>query len=400
MLEYEEALERILAAVRPAVPERVPLGEASGRILAERISAPLDLPPFDNSAMDGYAVRARDVHGATKELPKQLRLRGKVAAGDNFTGAIEQGDCIRAFTGSALPPGADAVVMQEDTRVEGDAGNVLFLDGVKPWENIRFRGEDVKRGTIVGEAGIEVTAGRMSLFAALGVAEVCVGKRPITGLLASGSELREPGDSLAPGAVYESNRAGLTPLLARAGAVPKTFPLIKDTAVQTREALAAAFAECDIVITSGGVSVGELDFIKSAFVELGGEQEFWRVAIRPGRPFVFGRLHGKLLFGLPGNPVSAFVTFLLLVRPALMRWQGAIETGLPRHAGTLGEPLSNQGERRHFARVRIGSDSQIRSSGVQASHMLSSLANANALIDVPPNTTLPAGTVVQVWRWE
>ncbi|HWY76295.1 MAG TPA: molybdopterin molybdenumtransferase MoeA, partial [Verrucomicrobiae bacterium] len=178
MLEYEEALERILAAVRPAVPERVPLAEASGRILAERISAPLDLPPFDNSAMDGYAVRARDVQGATKELPKELRLRGKVAAGDNFAGAIEPGDCVRVFTGSALPPGADAVVMQEDTRVEGDACNVSFLDGVKPWENFRFRGEDVKRGAIVGEAGTEMTAGRVSLFAALGVAGVSVGKRP------------------------------------------------------------------------------------------------------------------------------------------------------------------------------------------------------------------------------
>jgi molybdopterin molybdotransferase len=400
MLEYEEALERILAAVRPAVPERISLAEWSGRILAERISAPLDLPPFDNSAMDGYAVRARDVQGATKELPKRLFLRGKIAAGDNFTGAIEPGDCVRVFTGSALPPGADAVVMQEDTRAEADSADVSFLEGVKAWENIRFRGEDVKRGAVVGEVGGEMTAGRVSLFAALGVAEVCVGKRPITGLLATGSELCEPGHSLPSGGIYESNRAGLTPLLVRAGAEPKVFPLIKDTAVQTREALAAAFTECDIVITSGGVSVGELDFIKSAFAELGGEQEFWRVAIRPGRPFVFGQLHGKLLFGLPGNPVSAFVTFLLLVRPALLRWQGATETGLPRQAGTLAEALSNKGERQHFARVRIGADGQIRSAGVQASHMLSSLANANALVDVPPNTTLPAGTVVQAWRWE
>jgi molybdopterin molybdotransferase len=400
MLEYEEALERILAAVRPAVPERIPLAHAAGRILVERISAPLDLPLFDNSAMDGYAIRARDVQGATKELPKHLRLRGKVAAGDNFAGAIEPGDCVRVFTGSALPPGGDAVVMQEDTRVDRDAGTVSFLDGVKPWENIRFRGEDVKRGAIVGEAGVELTPGRVGLFAALGISELCVGKRPVTGLLASGSELREGGDSLPPGGIYESNRAGLTPLLVRAGAIPKTFPLIKDTAAQTREALAAAIAQCDIVITTGGVSVGELDFIKSAFVELGGEQEFWRVAIRPGRPFVFGRLHGKLLFGLPGNPVSAFVTFLLLVRPALLRWQGAIETGLPCQTGTLGESLSNLAERRHFARVRIGADGQIRSAGVQASHMLSSLANANALVDVPPNTTLPAGTVVQARRWE
>jgi molybdopterin molybdotransferase len=401
MLEYEDALERILAAVGPATAERTPLAQAHRRILAERILSPMDLPPFDNSAMDGYAVRARDVQGATANAPKQLRLRGKVAAGGNFQGAVEPGDCVRVFTGSLLPPGADAVVMQEDTRTEpGEPEVVWFLDGAKPWENVRFRGEDVKRGMVAGEAGEEVSAGRVSLFAALGLGEVSVGKRPVAGLLASGSELAEPGQPLPPGGIYESNRAGLAALLAQAGATSKSFPLVKDSAALTREALTAAFAECDVVITTGGVSVGELDFIKSAFVELGGEQEFWRVAIRPGRPFVFGRWQGKFLFGLPGNPVSAFVTFLLLVRPALRRWQGATEAGLARQMGTLAEALSNPGERRHFMRVRIDGNGEIRPAGGQASHMLNSLAGANALVDVPPQTTLKAGSVVQALRWQ
>jgi molybdopterin molybdotransferase len=401
MLEYEAALARILAAIPAAQPERIPLAQAHRRILAERILSPLDLPPFDNSAMDGYAVRAKDVQGAAPDSPKQLRLRGKVPAGENFAGAVESGDCVRIFTGSPLPPGADAVAMQEDTRTESaQPETVWFLDTIKPWENVRFRGEDMKRGVVAGEAGEELSAGRINLLAALGLAEVNVGKKPVTGLLATGSELVEAGQPLTPGGIYESNRIGLAALLAQAGGVPKVFPLVKDTAAETRQSLTAAFADCDVVVTSGGVSVGELDFIKSAFGELGGELQFWRVAIKPGRPFVFGQWRGKFLFGLPGNPVSAFVTFLLLVHPALRRWQGATQVNLPRQTATLAESLSNSGARRHFMRVRIDDDGQVRSAGTQASHILSSLASANALVDVPPGTTLPAGSTVQALRWD
>ncbi|MDB6110578.1 MAG: Molybdenum cofactor synthesis domain protein [Pedosphaera sp.] len=401
MLEYEAALARILATIPATQPERVPLAQAHRRILAERILSPLDLPPFDNSAMDGYAVRAKDVQGATTDSPKSLRLRGKVAAGETFTGAVETGGCVRIFTGSPLPPGADAVIMQEDTRTDpSKPDTVWFLDAVKPWENVRFRGEDMKHGVVADEAGGELSAGRVNLLAALGLAGVMVGKQPLTGLLASGSELIEAGQPLTPGGIYESNRIGLAALITQAGAVPKVFPLVKDTLAETREALAAAFAECDVVITSGGVSVGELDFIKSAFEELGGELQFWKVAIKPGRPFVFGQWRGKFLFGLPGNPVSAFVTFLLLVRPALRRWQGAAEVNLPRQTAALAESLSNSGGRRHFMRVRIDDAGLVRSAGTQASHILHSLASANALVDVPPGTTLPAGSPVQALRWE
>jgi molybdopterin molybdotransferase len=401
MLEYEVALAQILATIPAAQPERIPLAHAHRRILVERVLSPLDLPPFDNSAMDGYAVRAKDVQGATPGSPKSLRLRGKVAAGETFMSAVETGDCVRIFTGSPLPPGADAVVMQEDTRTDpAQPETVWFLDAVKPWENVRFRGEDMKHGVVAGEAGEELSAGRINLLAALGLAEVRVGKKPVTALLASGSELIEAGQPLPPGGIYESNRIGLAALLNQAGAVPKIFPLVKDTLAETRRALTAAFDDCDVIITSGGVSVGELDFIKSAFQELGGELQFWKVAIKPGRPFVFGQWRGKFLFGLPGNPVSAFVTFLLLVRPALRRWQGAAEVNLPRQTVTLAEPLSNTGERRHFVRVRIDAAGLARSAGTQASHILSSLASANALVDVPPGTTLPVGSTVQALPWE
>jgi len=218
------------------------------------------------------------------------------------------------------------------------------------------------------------------------------------GLLATGSELCEAGRPLAPGHIYESNRAMLAALITRAGGRPKVYPLVRDTMDATRAALEQAFAECDIVVTSGGVSVGELDFVKDAFTGLGGEVEFWRVAIRPGKPFVFGRLGGKFLFGLPGNPVSAFVTFLVLAYPAMRRWQGARHPGLPVFSGVLGEPLSNPGDRRNFLRVRVDSEGRVFSAGKQGSHVLASLARADGLLEMAPGQHLAAGQVVTLRR--
>jgi molybdopterin molybdotransferase len=253
---------------------------------------------------------------------------------------------------------------------------------------------------VLAEPGDALTPARISLLAATGLARVPVGRRPAAGLLATGSELREPGQPLAPGQIYESNRLGLASLIRRAGAVPKVFPLVADSLAATRLALEQAFNQCDVVITSGGVSVGELDFIKQAFEQTGGSLEFWKVAIKPGRPFVFGSCRGKLLFGLPGNPVSALVTFLLLVRPALLRWQGAQDVSLPAYPGVLVEPLANPGQRRHFLRVKVDAAGKVRSAGIQASHILSASATANGLVDVPPETTLPAGKTVSVIRWD
>jgi molybdopterin molybdotransferase len=400
-LELEAARERILALVPPAQTELVELSQAHQRILTGRLTAPLELPPFDNSAMDGYAVRAADLRGASAGSPVELSLHGRVAAGEVFSGEVASGSCVRLFTGSPLPRGADAVVMQEDTRINpGQTDCVSFLDSVKPWENVRFRGEDVQHGSVLAESGAPLTAGRLNLLAAAGMTQVAVGRRPVVGLLATGSELIEAGQPLSPGQIYESNRRGLAALATLAGAVPRVFPLVPDTQAGTQAALESAFRECDMVVTSGGVSVGEMDFIKSAFTALGGEVDFWKVAIRPGRPFVFGRHQSKFLFGLPGNPVSAFVTFLLLVRPALRRWQGAGEVNLPVYPGTLAEPLSNHGGRRHFVRVTVDTDGKVRSSGVQASHTMASLAAANGLVDLAPGLIFPSGTTVPVMVWE
>ena len=401
MLQLEEARRRVLAAIEPLPAEAVPLSGAVGRVLAETILAPLDLPLFDNSAMDGYAVRAADLARARAEAPVALRLAGQVAAGETLAGGVSAGTCVRLFTGSPLPAEADAVVMQEDTRPSPDApGQVLFLETVKPWENLRLRGEDVKRGSPLVQAGERLTAGAAGLLAAVGIREIRAGRRPVIGLLATGSELTEAGQPLAPGRIYESNRISLAPWLAEAGAVPRVFPLVRDTLAETRAALEQALAECDGVVTTGGVSVGELDFVKQAFVDLGGVMDFWKVAIKPGKPFVFGRCGGKFLFSLPGNPVSALVTFLLLARPALLRWQGAARVELPAMSGVLAEPLANRGDRRHFLRVIVDEQGGVRSAGAQASHFLSSLARANGLVEVPPATTLAEGTRVQVLRLE
>jgi molybdopterin molybdotransferase len=350
--------------------------------------------------MDGYAVRAADVESAKADAPVKLKLVGKIAAGETFSGTLAAGQCIRIFTGSALPAEADSVVMQEDTAPALEPDAVLIKDPAKPWENVRLRGQDVRAGATLLQAAHKITAGPIALLAATGVTAVKVGRRPKVALLATGSELRDPGAKIEPGQIYESNRLALAALISAAGGIPEIVPLVRDDLAATRAALEKAFAQCDIVVTSGGVSVGEMDFVKQAFEEAGGKLEFWKVAIKPGRPFVYGQRNGKFLFGLPGNPVSAFVTFLLLVRPALLRWQGAADVNLPVCRGELADPINNQGSRRHFVRVRVTSDGKVYSAGVQASHMLSSLACANGLLDVTADTTLPAGHAVNIFRWD
>jgi molybdopterin molybdotransferase len=401
MLEIEEAQQRILSAVKPLAGAVTVLSAAAGRIVAQSVVSAVDLPLFDNSAMDGYAVKAADTSKASATNSVTLRLIGRVAAGDVFSGEVTAGTCVRLFTGSPMPSGADAVVMQEDTRLDpAQPDLVWFLESAKPWENVRFKGEDIKRGTLLAATGDRLTFGRISVLAATGCTEVAVPRQPVIGLIATGSELREAGQPLSPGAIYESNRASLAALVSQTGAKPKVYPLVKDCLSATRELLEQAIAECDAVVTSGGVSVGEFDFVKDAFQTMGGQIAFWKVAIKPGRPFVFGHWRDKLLFGLPGNPVSALVTYLLLVRPALLRMQGATELHLPKYPGVLAETLTNRGNRRHYMRVEIDANGRVSSAGIQASHFLSSLARANGLVDVPPQSVLNAGELVSVLRWD
>jgi molybdopterin molybdotransferase len=401
MLSLEHARERILDAVRPLPAETADLNQALGRVTSEPLCSTVDLPPADNSAMDGYAVRSEDLAAAGAESPVVLRLIGTAPAGAVLGKPVERGTCARVFTGSTLPGGADAVVAQEDVKQNSqDAARVCFVASAPPWDNVRLRGEDVKTGALLLEAGTRLTALRLSFLAAAGISAVRAARRPVAGLLATGDELREPGRALDPGAIYESNRIGLAALARQAGAIAKVYPLVRDELAATQAALQQALAECDVVISTGGVSVGEMDWVKAAWTAIGGQIDFWSVDMRPGKPFVFGRWEEKFLFGLPGNPVSALVSFLLLARPALLRLQGAREV-LPRTvSAALSEPLANHAGRRHFMRVKLDERGGARSAGTQSSHILSALARADGLADVPAKTTLAAGAVVSVLPWD
>jgi len=398
MLSVEEAVERIQSALTPLPAQNVATGEACGRIAAESCLAKTNLPPFDNSAMDGYAVVCADVKTASADQPVALKIIGEIPAGQQFKGTIKGGECARIFTGSPLPDGADAVVMQEDTRSDGDT--VQILDSVRPFENIRLCGEDVKTGRALVEAGQRITPGMVNLLLASGCGELAVSRQPLIGLLATGDELRTAGQSLEPGQIYESNRHMLAAQVGQTGCLARIYDLVPDELEATRTALETAFSECDAIITSGGVSVGDHDYVKQALTDVGGELDFWRVRVKPGKPFVHGKIGAKNLFGLPGNPVSAFVTFMVLVRPALLKLQGASNTALQTHPAILADTLQNRGDRRHFMRLSVDDNGKATSAGAQASHMLHSLAAANALVDVPPATTLDAGSEVLVHRFE
>jgi molybdopterin molybdotransferase len=400
MLELEQALRIILDGIEPLPCEMVPVSRTSHRILAQPLLAPSSLPAFDNSAMDGFALQSGDSAGASSSQPVFLRQVGLVSAGSQSQFTVQPLTCARVFTGAPLPAGADAVVMQEDTKADlQQGGGIQIFEPVKPWENVRFKGEDVKEGERIFEAGERLTPEKAGLLSALGIGQVEVRRRPIIGLLATGSELVEPGHPLPPGKIYESNRTTLAALLPSLGAVPKLYPIVPDDQALTKLALTQALSECDAIISTGGVSVGEKDFVKGSFQEIGGSLDFWKVAIKPGKPFVFGKWQNKSFFGLPGNPVSAFVTFLLLVRPAILRLQAAAEVSMRSLPGVLAEPLANHGDRRHFMRVRLDNEGKVALAGTQASHILHSLARSDGLVDVRPNTVLAAGSSVQVLFW-
>jgi molybdopterin molybdotransferase len=396
MLPLEEARDRILAAIQSLPAEEVPLAEAANRFPAADVIASSNLPRFDNSAVDGYAVRSGDLQRASEAEPVLLQVVAEIPAGAQFSGTIAE-TCARIFTGSPLPAGADTVVMQEDVHRVGNG--VLFREAARSWENVRLCGEDVKAGSRVLEAGDRLTAGAIALLGALGMSKLRLHRQPVVGLLATGSELREPGERLMPNQIYESNRAALAELIRGAGGQPSVFPLVPDELAATRAALHEAFEQCDLVLTSGGVSVGGLDFVKEAFEALGGQMDYWRVAIRPGKPFVFGSLGTKHLFGLPGNPVSALVTGLLLACPAILRAQGARNVEPFSHSAVAGEEFKNTSDRRHFMRVRVDGAGYAYLSGLQASHALGSLAGCNGLVDVAAGSLIERGAQVRVIRF-
>ncbi len=393
MITESEAWERIAAAVAPGPVEAVPLAEADGRWARETVDATLALPSFDNSAMDGWAVSAEDC-GQTE---RWLQIVGEQPAGRPDPLAVAPGQAVRVFTGAPVAPSAGAVVMQEDAELSADGRCIRILDAAAPGEFIRRRGSDLAVGERVLTEGERLTPGRLGLLASQGRGTVAVGARPRLALLATGDELVAPGEPLPhAAAIYNSNAPMVSALARRAGAAAVTQVTVPDDLAGTRAAFAAALAEQDVVVVTGGVSVGARDYVKPALAALGIAPELWRVAVKPGKPFLFAAHGGKLVFGLPGNPVSAFVTFLLFVAPALRRWQGAAvhQTRPAVVPARLAEPARNDGDRPHYLRGWRDAAGDFHLAGLQESHALFALARATALLRLEPGQSCHAGETV------
>jgi molybdopterin molybdotransferase len=381
MLTVEEARERILANFTPLGAQEVPLPEALGRVLAEDAIAGESLPPFANSAMDGYALRAADTAGTSPERPVRLRLAGEVPAGRVYEGTLTPGEAIRILTGAPLPAGADAVLQQELVTVED--GAVVIAEAVEVDNNVRRAGDDVRPGMLLAARGMELGPSEIALLAALGVHPVRVTRRPRVAILSTGDELAPLGTTPRPGQIRESNAPYLAAAVTRAGALPWLLGVAPDRADVLRQRLLAA-READLILTSGGVSVGDYDLVKEILAEQG-NIDFWRVRMRPGKPLAFGKLGETSLLGLPGNPVSAAVTFELFGRPAIRRMLGCARVERPVVEVVLDGEDIPRGDRRQYVRVRLQSRAGTLTAtptGAQASHLISSLQGATALLVV------------------
>jgi molybdopterin molybdotransferase len=367
----DEALAAVLARCSALPGEAVAVRDARGRVLAADARAASDLPPFDSSAMDGYAVRAADT-------PGRLRVAGHSAAGLPAAAELRAGEATEISTGAVVPAGADAVVQVE--RTVRDGGDVQ-VEAVEPGENVRPRGGDARRDDVVVAVGTLLRPSQLGAIAAAGVAGVSCGRRPRAVVLPTGSELRPAGTELAPGEIYESNGTLLRAQLESAGATVEVREPVVDDADASRVALQHAL-EADVLLTSGGVSVGEHDLVRSLLAELGVEEVFWGVAVRPGKPLFFGVRGSTLVFGLPGNPVSTLVGFELFVRPALAALQGAADPGPHYLSGRLARPVRRNALRDDLIRATFDGDALAPLSG-QESHMIARAAVARALVRNP-----------------
>jgi molybdopterin molybdotransferase len=387
LLNERETLERVLGAVGLPCVEKVSIWEAGNRVLSCDIMATVALPRFDNSTMDGYAVRAENaVTGA------RLLLSGEQAAGPDLGLSVGPGEAIRIYTGALIPRYADAVIMQEE--VDADENSIVVREAVSRGENVRVRGGDLAEGQKMASKGTLLTGPRLAAIASQGMSELPVFKRPRVAIIATGSELRSQGEPIHSGEIYETNRILLAELVAGSGAEGAIFDIVPDLEEAHLQSFERARAY-DAIVVAGGVSVGMKDLVKPTLQKLGAKLDLWRVAVKPGKPFMFGRLGNALVFGLPGNPVSAFVTFMLFARPALWKLGGRSSLELPRASARLDQEIVNRGDRPHYFRG-VYQGGTFKVVGRQESHALYALSQANALCRVGPDQTLGAGSLVDV----
>jgi molybdopterin molybdotransferase len=392
MLTVEEAQEQILARVRTVETESLDVTGALGRVLAEPVVSRREIPPWPNSSMDGYAIRAGD----TLQGRARLHVVAHIAAGVLPTRSIDSGEAARIFTGAPLPEGADAVVPQEDVAVEGD--HVRVPAGIGMGAYVRRRGEDVRPGDEVLGVGQRIGAAELGLLATLGHSPVRVYRRPRVAVLSTGNELVDLGTEPGPGQIPNTNTYSLMAQVAEAGALAVNLGIARDDLGAIERRLEAG-RDADVLLSSAGVSVGEFDLVREALTRAGAELHLWQVSMRPGKPITFGSMGRSLVFGLPGNPVSAMVTFELFVRPAMLRMSGHRVIERPTLAARARSPISNPGHRRGYLRVQLrrqgdGFDAEL--TGDQGSAILRSMTLADGLAVVPGDTTIAVGERVQV----
>ena len=393
MTSETEAIDAVLARVT-ALPDRsVALIDSLGRFAARDVFAQRPLPTFDNSAMDGYAVQA-----ASGRAGARLQVIGEQPAGADRGLTIKAGEAIRIFTGAPLPAGADAVIMQEDVTTEGET--IVLQGSVEPGEFVRRKGSDLAEGQKILARGAPVAPQTLALLASQGMAQIEVGGMPQVAIVSTGDELLHLGERPRPGQIFESNSIMLRALALGAGTDITLVEHCGDDLENLTELFRRGL-QADALIVSGGVSVGDRDFVKPALRALGAEIDLWRVAIKPGKPFLFGRAGRCCIFGLPGNPVSAFVTFLKFVRPALLKMAGAADEflGLREATARLANEVTNPGDRPHYLRGRL-TNGLFSPVGRQESHALFGLSRANALLRIAPGSDLAAGANVTVELWD
>ena len=402
MISVEEALERILSYVHVLEPEERPILDALGQVVAEDVVSPLDIPPHDNTAMDGYAVRAADTSGAHKDAPVTLRVVGELAAGYLFEGEVRPGAAVRIMTGAPIPRGADAVVPFEETdepagRAFGSFAKsrdvVGILKAARQGANVRRAAEDVRRGQTILRAGAVLHPAQVGVLASLGQATVRVHRRPVVAILSTGDEVQEPGEPLRPGQIYDSNAYSISAMVQASGGIPRRLGIAKDT-VEALTAKLRGGLDADLLVTSAGVSRGDYDVVKDVLAKEG-EVDFWTVRMRPGKPLAFGTFSGGQKarpgrrvphIGLPGNPVSSMVSFELFGRPAIFKMLGRSDWQRPLVRAIADEAIANTDARRVYARAILTQREgrwHAALTGPQGSGMLTSMAQANALAIVP-----------------
>jgi molybdopterin molybdotransferase len=399
-LPLSEALDRVLAAVTPvSESERLPIRQALGRVLANDVRSTMNVPGQDNSAMDGYALRSADL---PESAPLKLRLIGAAFAGRPFDGGVGKGECVRIMTGAPVPEGADTVVMQE--RVSADNEQVLVNELPAQGANVRLAGEDIQAGDIALSAGVQLQPAHIGLLASIGTAEVDVLRRPRVAFFSTGDELCEVGTPTEPGQIYDSNRYTLFGMLQRLDTEIVDLGVIRDQPDALEAGLREAAESADLIVTSGGVSVGEADYLVEIFDRLG-QIDFWSVALKPGRPTVFGTLGDALYFGLPGNPVSVMATFYQLARPAILKLSGLGPQVPVLIRATSAATIKTKAGRSEFLRGVLSRDHQgqyvVEKTGHQGSGILSSMTQANCFILVPEDADIiEAGSQIDVQPFE